>query len=179
MNHDDRKPKKKLAAKKTPDSEVINVDAGEKIKCKVFRDALEKAIRQQFKKRKTKQMTEYIDATPVFEPKQFVKVFIYHLLWIALGPFSAIIIRCFEPTVYIKNLGFLPSCGDIRAFFIIQMTLWIPMVVAVGIYVMEWYKASDSQEEVGLNAYPLYYLGLSIFSRYVIIASRAGTTPVS
>ena len=110
MNHDEPKPKKKKARKNTPDVEVINVDEGEKANCKVIRDALEKAIRKQFKKKKARQMTEYIDATPVFELKQFVKVFIYHLLWMALGPFSAIIIRCFEPTIYIKNLGFIPSC---------------------------------------------------------------------
>ena len=88
-------------------------------------------------------MTEYIDATPVFELKQFVKVFIYHILWQVLGPFSAIIIRCFEPTVYIKNLGFIPSCSRaVRSFFLTQLILWIPMVIAEVIYAKELYEAS-------------------------------------
>ena len=53
------------------------------------------------------------------------------------------------------------------------------MAVAVGIYAMERYEASEVTEDIGLNTYPLYYLMLIIFSRIVIISARAGTTPVS
>ena len=59
-------------------------------------------------------MSDITDSEPVWIPSQFAKAIVYHLLFGILGPFSALIIRCFETTIYIQNCGFIPSESPLK-----------------------------------------------------------------
>ena len=75
-----------------------------------MRKVIAKALEEKFQEEKKKELLDLATYSPIFEVSHFVKALIYHILFfMMLGPFSAIVICCFESGNYIKNMGFLPG----------------------------------------------------------------------
>ena len=65
---------------------------------------ISEALKSQFEQSKQKQLAQMAAVIPIFVPTQFVKAFIYHMLFLlVLGPLSIVIMICFENLHFIKN----------------------------------------------------------------------------
>ena len=123
-------------------------------------------------------MTQIIEATPTFRPVQFFKTFIYHIVFYMLGPFSALIISCFETWVYIRNIAFIPSfqSSPLNFFFIIQLfqsSIWITVLL---LFIRHQYDDNDDPEAHRHEFFPFLVLANNLIARQFIIGVRAGTT---
>merc|ERR1712087_442046 len=117
--------------------------------------------------------------SPTFVKSQFIKSFIYHLLFIALlGPMSLMFLVCFENLTFLKNSAFFPASGTLM-FFMVQTMQWMVFAGAVGVAIYDRFFvpdecglttfASDDYERETLDLYPLAIAAVWVFSRVVVI----------
>ena len=123
---------------------------------------------------KEKQLEIIDNGISQFHSNQFLRMFIYHVLfYMVLGPFLPLILICFERTVFIKNMDFVPSSSP---FYLNQAIVWLFWVVGVFIAVKNHYDREDEDSEIRvLDTYPLYITLVMLITRCFIIAIRYGS----
>ena len=116
--------------------------------------------------------------TPVIRVLIGAKALFYHLIFFAFGPLGCLVIFCFENCTFIRNAGFMPSCGPLLPVFIVQTTAAILTSIPTIIVLRERIgaMASDDPPSEYLDLYPLLLGWLMVFSRSLIIAVRYATT---
>ena len=112
---------------------------------------------------------------PSFHVSQFMKSFFYNILFMMfLGPFSIVILLCFENTTCLKNSSFIPMKITMR-FYVMQTVIYLFFVTLVAIAVHD-YKTQDEENRIDLTQ--LYLLAWMILTRTTIIAIRHGCDTV-
>ena len=129
------------------------------------------------------EMKDITDSSCVFIPKQFFKALAYHILWGLMGPFSALIILCFETKIYIQNLGFIPSNKAsvlLTGLFYAQSMPVVIYLVPLILFLKEQYEivVLEEMKDRTLSPFILIAVTVNLLLRYFVICVRSGTTPI-
>ena len=106
---------------------------------KSLQNIIANGLRQQFKAEKERQMYNIALVSPTFMHRNFFRFFIYHIItYMILGPFSGLVLICFEPMTALKSMAFLPQ-GKlyIDMFFGLQIMVWMGFVGSVGVAIYD------------------------------------------
>ena len=114
-----------------------------------------------------------------FRLSQYVKIFIYHALFIFGGPLTTPLIVCLTNKRYALSAGFYPTCGQNfrllqHFFYYSQLFQGIVFQACLGLYIYEHYLTDSRQslrgkEIIGIDRFTLCLVCTLIFSRISII----------
>ena len=76
-------------------------------------------MRERYETQKVKYLMKRRAGEPIIVVRQGIISIVHHTLYFFLGPLSWPILLCLENKNFAKNLGFLPSCGDVRNVFVL------------------------------------------------------------
>ena len=97
-----------------------------------------------------------------------------------LGPFSGLVLICFEPMTALKSMAFLPQGTlTMSVIFGFQCMTWFGFVGSVGVAIYDRQLASEDPNHLALDLYPLYVSTILILIRCSIVAVRYASSPVS
>ena len=105
---------------------------------KSLQNIIAKGLRQQFQAEKERQMYNIALVSPTFMYRNFFRFFIYHIITLMiLGPFSGLVLICFEPMTALKSMAFLPQGNVFDVIFGLQCMTWFGFVGSVGVAIYD------------------------------------------